>query len=106
LFINSIPAALQLLIVLVTTFSVDRFDRRALLLAGFSIQGSALLILFFTTAIPANGKIFCEVDAVEAGEERRDREKTAAMEMSTVEELELASKPCIASSNEGAARAV
>lgn len=46
---------MQLLIVLVNTFTVDRFGRRALLLAGFAIQAIALLILSsLTTAFPDN----------------------------------------------------
>lgn len=53
--INGIQAALQLLIVFVNTFTVDRFGRRALLLAGFAIQATALLILSsLTTAFPDN----------------------------------------------------
>lgn len=56
LSINGIQAALQLVIVLVNTFTVDRFGRRALLLAGFAIQALALLILSsLTTAFPHNG---------------------------------------------------
>ncbi|KAI9148297.1 putative quinate permease [Paramyrothecium foliicola] len=55
LAINGIQAALQLVIVLVNTFTVDRFGRKALLIVGFSIQASALLILAsLTTAFPAN----------------------------------------------------
>lgn len=55
LAINGIQAALQLLIVLVNTFTVDRFGRRSLLIAGFSIQGLALLILSsLTTTYPNN----------------------------------------------------
>jgi MFS family permease len=46
---------LQLLIVLVNTFTVDRFGRRSLLIAGFSIQTLALLIMSaLTTAFPDN----------------------------------------------------
>ncbi|QSZ34779.1 hypothetical protein DSL72_007637 [Monilinia vaccinii-corymbosi] len=56
LAINGIQAALQLAIVLVNTFSVDRFGRKSLLIAGFGIQSLALLILScLTTAYPANG---------------------------------------------------
>ncbi|KAJ4993601.1 Sugar transporter STL1-like protein 8 [Stagonosporopsis vannaccii] len=196
LSINGIQAALQLVIVFVNTFTVDRFGRRALLLAGFAIQATALLILSsLTTVFPNNDnraaavvevamlfivgltycwsngpippaiaseifptevrdkafgfsllgqtvcllaltqpwprfnaqvggksywllfglntmllisvyfilpetkgvslermdKIFGEVDAVEAGEERRDREKAEVLELSTVEHRELAS---------------
>jgi MFS family permease len=41
--------------VLVNTFTVDRFGRRALLLCGFAIQAVALLILAsLTTAYPSN----------------------------------------------------
>jgi len=44
-----------LVIVLVNTFTVDRFGRRALLLAGFAIQATALLVLSsLTTAFPGN----------------------------------------------------
>ncbi|CAI7642907.1 unnamed protein product [Penicillium manginii] len=55
LSINGIQAVLQLLIVLVNTFTVERFGRRGLLLAGFSIQALALLIMScLTTAFPSN----------------------------------------------------
>ncbi|KAA8568339.1 hypothetical protein EYC84_007375 [Monilinia fructicola] len=55
LAINGIQAALQLVIVLVNTFTVDRFGRKSLLIAGFSIQSMALLILSsLTTAYPNN----------------------------------------------------
>ncbi|KNG46640.1 MFS sugar transporter-like protein [Stemphylium lycopersici] len=55
LSINGIQAALQLVMVLVNTFTVDKFGRRALLLAGFAIQATALLILSaLTTAFPEN----------------------------------------------------
>ncbi|KAL2221410.1 MFS transporter [Thermoascus aurantiacus ATCC 26904] len=55
LAINGIQAVLQLLIVLVNTFTVDRFGRRSLLLAGFGIQSVALLVLScLTTAFPDN----------------------------------------------------
>ncbi|KAH9871556.1 hypothetical protein J1614_005811 [Plenodomus biglobosus] len=55
LSINGIQAALQLIVVLVNTFTVDRFGRRALLLAGFAIQAVALFILSsLTTAFPDN----------------------------------------------------
>ncbi|TVY48526.1 MFS glucose transporter, partial [Lachnellula occidentalis] len=55
LAINGIQAALQLLIVLVNTFTVDKFGRRSLLIAGFSIQSIALLILSsLTTSYPDN----------------------------------------------------
>lgn len=56
LAINGIQAVLQLFIVLVNTFTVDRFGRKQLLIAGFAIQSLALLILSsLTTAFPANG---------------------------------------------------
>jgi len=56
LAINGIQAVLQLFIVLVNTFTVDRFGRKALLLAGFAIQSLALLICAsLTTSFPANG---------------------------------------------------
>ncbi|KAJ4152895.1 hypothetical protein LMH87_009415 [Akanthomyces muscarius] len=55
LAINGIQSVLQLFIVLVNTFSVDRFGRRTLLIAGFSIQALALLIMSsLTTAFPNN----------------------------------------------------
>ena len=55
LAINGIQAVLQLFIVLVNIFTVDRFGRRTLLMAGFTIQSLALLILSsLTTAFPAN----------------------------------------------------
>ncbi|KAJ9131345.1 MFS sugar transporter [Pleurostoma richardsiae] len=55
LAINGIQSVLQLLIVLVNTFTVDRFGRRSLLIAGFSIQALALLIMSsLTTAFPNN----------------------------------------------------
>lgn len=56
LAINGIQSVLQLFIVLVNTFTVDRFGRKALLIAGFSIQALALLILSsLTTTYPDNG---------------------------------------------------
>lgn len=56
LAINGIQSVLQLFIVLVNTFTVDRFGRRGLLLAGFAIQSLALLIMScLTTAYPSNG---------------------------------------------------
>lgn len=56
LAINGIQSCLQLLIVLVNTFTVDRFGRRRLLLAGFAIQSVALLIMAsLCTAFPTNG---------------------------------------------------
>lgn len=55
LAINGIQSVLQLFIVLVNTFSVDRFGRKQLLIAGFAIQALALLILSsLTTAFPLN----------------------------------------------------
>ncbi|CAH0019941.1 unnamed protein product, partial [Clonostachys rhizophaga] len=55
LAINGIQAVLQLFMVLINTFTVDRFGRRALLIAGFSIQAAALLVLSsITTAFPHN----------------------------------------------------
>lgn len=55
LAINGIQAVLQLLLVLVNTFTVDRYGRRQLLIAGFSVQALALLILSsLTTAFPEN----------------------------------------------------
>ncbi|KAJ5112986.1 hypothetical protein N7456_001520 [Penicillium angulare] len=56
LAINGIQSCLQLLIVLVNTFTVDRFGRRPLLLLGFCIQSIALLIMAsLCTAFPTNG---------------------------------------------------
>jgi hypothetical protein len=55
LAINGIQSVLQLLIVLVNTFTVDRYGRRQLLIWGFTIQALALLILSsLTTAFPTN----------------------------------------------------
>jgi MFS family permease len=55
LAINGIQGVLQLLIVLVNTFTVDRFGRRTLLLAGFAIQAAAILILAsLVTGFPNN----------------------------------------------------
>lgn len=55
LAINGIQAVLQLFIVLVNTFTVDKFGRRQLLIWGFSIQSGALLILSsLTTSFPQN----------------------------------------------------
>ncbi|KAM0817223.1 putative MFS sugar transporter-like protein [Seiridium cardinale] len=55
LSINGIQSALQLVIVLVNTFTVDRFGRKPLLIAGFAIQAAALLILAsLLTAFPEN----------------------------------------------------
>jgi len=55
LAINGIQAALQLVIVLVNTFTVDRFGRKTLLIWGFAIQSLALLILSsLTTSFPKN----------------------------------------------------
>ncbi|KAH6719890.1 MFS sugar transporter-like protein [Leptodontidium sp. MPI-SDFR-AT-0119] len=55
LAINGIQAALQLVVVLVNTFTVDRFGRKSLLIAGFAIQSLALLILSsLTTSFPDN----------------------------------------------------
>lgn len=55
LAINGIQAVLQLFIVLVNTFTVDRFGRKTLLICGFAIQSLALLILSaLTTSFPSN----------------------------------------------------
>lgn len=55
LAINGIQSVLQLLIVLVNTFTVDRFGRKSLLQAGFAIQALALLIMAsLTTKFPNN----------------------------------------------------
>ncbi|KAF2718835.1 MFS sugar transporter-like protein [Polychaeton citri CBS 116435] len=56
LALNGIQAALQLVIVLVNTFTVERFGRKGLLTTGFSIQSLALLVCAsLTTAFPNNG---------------------------------------------------
>lgn len=56
LAINGIQSVLQLFVVLVNTFTVDRFGRKTLLIWGFAIQAAALLILAsMTTAFPSNG---------------------------------------------------
>lgn len=55
LAINGIQSVLQLFIVLVNTFTVDRFGRKSLLTAGFAIQALALLVMAsLTTAFPDN----------------------------------------------------
>lgn len=55
LAINGIQAALQLLIVLVNTFTVDRYGRKTLLMIGFSLQAIALFVLCsLTTKFPDN----------------------------------------------------
>jgi MFS family permease len=55
LAINGIQSVLQLFIVLVNTFTVDRFGRKSLLIAGFAIQSLALLVLSsLTTSYPDN----------------------------------------------------
>lgn len=55
LAINGIQAVLQLFIVLVNTFTVDRYGRKTLLIVGFTLQSIALLILSsLTTAYPNN----------------------------------------------------
>jgi MFS family permease len=55
LSINGIQAVLQLLIVFINTFTVDRYGRRTLLMIGFTIQALALLILAsLVTAFPLN----------------------------------------------------
>lgn len=46
LAINGIQSVLQLLIVFVNTFTVDRFGRKTLLMAGFAIQVNDLGITF------------------------------------------------------------
>lgn len=55
LAINGIQSVLQLFIVLVNTFTVDKYGRKQLLIAGFAIQSLALLVLSsLTTAFPDN----------------------------------------------------
>ena len=52
---NGIQSVLQLFIVLINTFTVDRYGRKQLLIAGFTIQSLALLIASsLTTAFPDN----------------------------------------------------
>ncbi len=56
LAINGIQSVLQLFIVLVNTFTVDKYGRKQLLIWGFAIQSTALLILSsLTTSFPDNG---------------------------------------------------
>ena len=56
LAINGIQSVLQRFIVLVNTFTIDRFGRRQLLIWGSAIQPAALLILSsLNTAFPLNG---------------------------------------------------
>ncbi|KAK5175646.1 uncharacterized protein LTR77_000785 [Saxophila tyrrhenica] len=56
LAINGIQSVLQLFIVLVNTFTVDKYGRKQLLIWGFAVQSTALLILSsLTTAFPSNG---------------------------------------------------
>lgn len=65
LAINGIQSVLQLIVVLVNTFTVDRFGRRPLLVAGFTIQSLALLVLAsLTTAWPRNGNTAAAVAEV------------------------------------------
>jgi MFS family permease len=55
LAINGVQSVLQLFIVLVNTVTVDRYGRKQLLIWGFAIQSTALLILSsLTTAFPEN----------------------------------------------------
>ncbi|KEZ45610.1 hypothetical protein SAPIO_CDS1964 [Scedosporium apiospermum] len=55
LVINGVQAVIQLFIVLINTFTVDRYGRKKLLMAGFSIQALALLVMScLTTAFPNN----------------------------------------------------
>jgi MFS family permease len=55
LAINGVQAVLQLFVVLVNTFTVDRFGRKSLLITGFTIQSLALLIIAsLTTSFPDN----------------------------------------------------
>jgi MFS family permease len=55
LAINGIQSVLQLFVVLINTFTVDRFGRKSLLLLGFSLQSLALLVMSsLTTAFPDN----------------------------------------------------
>jgi len=59
LAINGIQSVLQLFIVLVNTFTVDRYGRKNLLIVGFSLQSAALLILSsLTTSYPDNSYVF------------------------------------------------
>lgn len=55
LTINGVQSVLQLFGVLINTLTVDRFGRKALLIIGFAIQSTALLILSsLTTRWPDN----------------------------------------------------
>ncbi|KAI6840468.1 hypothetical protein KC342_g2875 [Hortaea werneckii] len=55
LALNGIQASLQLVIVLVNTFTVDKYGRKTLLIYGFGIQALALLVCSsLTTAFPDN----------------------------------------------------
>jgi MFS family permease len=55
LAINGIQSILLLFAVLINTFTVDRFGRKPLLIIGFIIQSTALLILSsLTTSFPHN----------------------------------------------------
>jgi MFS family permease len=55
LAINAIQAILQMVVVLINTFTVDSFGRKPLLIGGFSVQSLAMLIMAsLTTGFPNN----------------------------------------------------
>ncbi|KAI5291062.1 hypothetical protein KEM54_006496 [Ascosphaera aggregata] len=56
LAINGAQACLQLVIVLVNTFTVDRFGRKTLLLFGFAIQSLALLLMSILLSVYPNNE--------------------------------------------------
>lgn len=56
MIINGVQAVLQLFIVLINTVTVDRFGRRTLLMAGFSIQALALLVMSCLTTAYSNNE--------------------------------------------------
>ncbi|KAI5296287.1 hypothetical protein KEM52_004481 [Ascosphaera acerosa] len=56
LAINGVQACLQLVIVLVNTFTVDKYGRKTLLLFGFAIQTAALLLMSILLSIYPNNE--------------------------------------------------
>ncbi|KAI5306039.1 hypothetical protein KEM56_002462 [Ascosphaera pollenicola] len=56
LAINGAQACLQLVVVLVNTFTVDRFGRKTLLLFGFAIQSLALLLMSVLLSVYPNNE--------------------------------------------------
>lgn len=59
LAINGTQACLQLAIVLVNTFTVDRYGRKTLLLFGFAIQALALLLMSTLLTVYPNNEYVC-----------------------------------------------